>query len=62
MVAVFPAPTFNLILRRSFGSRFLGIHSVFIALNHVVVDSVFDVSRDVRTAEDPLIVGLIFCE
>ena len=52
----------QLILRSRFGPRFLGIHSVFIALNHVVVDSVFYVSRDVRTAEDPLIVGLIFCE
>ena len=62
MVAVLPAPTFNLILCSRFGSRFLGIHSVFIALNHVVVDSVFYVRRDVWTAKDPLIVGLVFCE
>src|SRR5271156_17949 len=50
------------ILRGRFGSRFLGIHCVFIGPDHVIVDSVFDVSRDVRTAEDPLIVRLIFCE
>src|ERR1700684_3163233 len=39
----------QLVLCSSFGPRFLGIHSVFIALNHVVVDSVFDVRRDVWT-------------
>ena len=52
----------QLILRGRFGSGFLRIDSVFIALHHVVVDSVFYVRRDVRTAKDPLIVGLVFRE
>ena len=62
IVAVFPAPTVQLIMRGRFRPRFLRVHGVLISLNHVVVDSVFDIGGDRWPAEDPLIVRLIFRE
>jgi hypothetical protein len=38
------------------------VHRVGIALHYVVVDSVLDVRRVVRGAEDAFVVGFMFCE
>ena len=62
MVAVFPAAYIQLIVCRRLRSRFLGVDGVVISVDHVVVDSIFDVRRGVGRAKDPLVVGLVFRE
>src|SRR5271166_6814321 len=57
-----PCTYIQLIMCSRFGSRFRGIYGVFLALNYIVVDSVFDIRRLAVRTEDPLVVRLIFCE
>ena len=52
----------QVILCRGFGSHLGGVHPAGIALDDIVVDSVFDVWGVVGSAEDALVVGLVFRE
>jgi len=49
-------------MRRRLSSRFPGVDRLTISVHYVVIDSVFDIRRLVDRAEDPLGIGLIFCE
>ena len=49
-------------MRRRLSSRFPGVDRLTISVHYVVIDSVFDIRRLVGRTEDPLRIGLIFCE
>ena len=58
-----PAPSDGeLIVRRGFGPRPLGIHSVLLTQHDVVVDAILDVRSPVRDAENSLGVGFVLGE